>query len=112
MSVVASAKCFEAALFVVTARLFCSQLLQPALSDVATHADCSVLACSGRYSLDVPIQTRDPVFKKLASVTSSEFDAFVGSPLKSGQLVLIACVREDDPYCRRIMQVMSACLFG
>lgn len=68
-----------------------------------------LLCCgaSGRYSTDVPVESRNPAMRKLRCITSSEFDTFVAHTVKPNQLAFIACVREDDPQCRQVMQVLE-----
>ena len=70
-------------------------------------------AASGRYSVDAPVIAKEPAFKKLRTVTTAEFESFLTSTVKPSQLAFVACVREDDPHCRRVTQVrLLHCLVG
>lgn len=60
---------------------------------------------SGRYCVDLEVDTPPPAFKKLPVISRAQFDDFLSNVVPSDQLVMVACLREDSPACRVAAQV-------
>lgn len=60
---------------------------------------------SGRYAVDLEVEGKPPAFKKLPVVSAAQFDDFIRNVVPPDQLVMVACLREDDPACRTACQV-------
>lgn len=62
---------------------------------------------SGRYCIDVPVENKGTVFRKLPVVRARNLDRYLDEVARPQQLVLVACLRDDDPLCRRAQQLLE-----
>lgn len=70
-------------------------------------AMCAYTYNSGRYCIEAPVDNKAPPFVKLDVIGSADFDDFISNGVNPDQLVLVACLREDDNACRNATQLLE-----
>ena len=68
---------------------------------------CPRAWCSGRYSIDAVVESRDTIFRKLPLLTTKTFDSTLRSVVPPMQLAFVAVLREDDGLSRRVLSLLE-----
>ena len=73
-----------------------------------------IRGASGRYSLDCEVERRPTRMKSLTLLSSTTFDRYLAEEVGPDELLLVACMREDDHssgHAAQLLQVRSFCVF-